>query len=259
MIFQPAEEGGAGGKAMVDDGLMTRWGIQEVYGLHNMPGLPEGYFATTPGPMLASSDTLKIVIRGKGGHAGAAPHEAVDSVLIGAQIINALQSIVSRNLDPLKSAVISITMFEAGTAFNVIPETVTLGGTVRTLDPGVRDLVERRIGEVASNIAKAYGGSAETDYGRMYPVTLNHVREAGIAAEVARDVAGADRVNDNLVPVMGAEDFAFMLEARPGAFVFLGMGDGPMCHHPAYKFNDNILGHGASYWVRLVEKQMPAG
>ena len=259
VIFPPAEEGGAGGKAMVDDGLMTRWGIQEVYGLHNMPGLPEGYFATTPGAMLASSDTLKIIVHGKGGHAGAAPHEAVDSVLIGAQIINALQSIVSRNLDPLKSAVISITMFEAGTAFNVIPETVTLGGTVRTLDPAVRDLVERRIGEVASSIAKAYGGSAETDYGRMYPVTLNHTREAGIAAEVARDVVGADRVNENLVPVMGAEDFAFMLEARPGAFVFLGMGDGPMCHHPAYKFNDNILGHGASYWVRLVEKQMPAG
>ena len=166
VIFQPAEEGGAGGKAMVDDGLMTRWGIQEVYGLHNMPGLPEGYFATTPGPMLASSDTLKIVVHGKGGHAGAAPHEAVDSVLIGAQIINALQSIVSRNVDPLKSAVISITMFQAGSAFNVIPETVTLGGTVRTLDPGVRDLVERRIGEVASSIAKAYGGSAETDFGR---------------------------------------------------------------------------------------------
>ena len=150
-------------------------------------------------------------------------------------------------------------MFEAGSAFNVIPETVTLGGTVRTLDPGVRDMVERRIGEVASSIAKAYGGSAETDYGRMYPVTLNHAHQAGIAAEIARDVVGADRVNDNLVPVMGAEDFAFMLEARPGAFVFLGMGDGPMCHHPAYKFNDNILGHGASYWVRLVEKQMPAG
>ncbi|WP_426441940.1 M20 aminoacylase family protein [Bradyrhizobium genosp. P] len=259
VIFQPAEEGGAGGKAMVDDGLMTRWGIQEVYGLHNMPGIPEGHFATTPGPMLAASDSVQIFVHGKGGHAGAAPHEAIDSVLIGAQIINALQSIVSRNVDPLKSAVISITMFEAGNAFNVIPETVTLGGTVRTLHPEIRDLVERRIGEVAASVASAYGGTAETKYIRLYPATVNHAHEAGVAVEVARDVAGADRVNERLVPMMGGEDFAFMLEARPGAMVFLGMGDTPMCHHPAYKFNDNILGHGASYWVRLVEKQMPAG
>ena len=259
VIFQPAEEGGAGGKAMVDDGLMTRWGIQEVYGLHNMPGLPEGHFATTPGAMLASSDSVEIMVRGKGGHAGAGPHRAVDSVLIGSQIVNALQSIVARNVDPLKSAVISITMFQAGTAFNIIPETAKLGGTVRTLDPEVRDLVERRIGEVADSVARAYGGSAETKYKRMYPVTVNHAREAGVAAEVARDVVGADRVNERAVPLMGAEDFAFMLEARPGAFVFLGMGDGNDCHHPAYKFNDNILGHGASYWVRLVEKSMPAG
>ncbi|MCC8936355.1 amidohydrolase [Bradyrhizobium sp. Arg68] len=259
VIFQPAEEGGAGGKAMVDDGLMTRWGIQEVYGLHNMPGLPEGHFATTPGPMLAASDSVEITIHGKGGHAGAAPHRAVDSVLIGAQVINALQSIVARNVDPLQSAVISITMFQAGTAFNIIPETVKLGGTVRTLHPEIRDLVERRIGEVADSIARAYGGSAETNYIRLYPATINHPREAGIAAEVARDVVGDDRVDDKAIPVMGGEDFAFMLEARPGAFVFLGTGDGPMCHHPAYVFNDNILGHGASYWVRLVEKQMPAG
>jgi amidohydrolase len=259
VIFQPAEEGGAGGKAMVDDGLMTRWGIQEVYGLHNMPGLPEGHFATTPGPLLAASDSVEITIHGKGGHAGAAPHRAVDSVLIGAQVINALQSIVARNVDPLQSAVISITMFQAGTAFNIIPETVKLGGTVRTLHPDIRDLVERRIGEVADSIARAYGGSAETNYIRLYPATINHPREAGIAAEVARDVVGPDRVDDKATPLMGGEDFAFMLEARPGAFVFLGTGDGPMCHHPAYTFNDNILGHGASYWVRLIEKQMPAG
>ncbi|MBR0696400.1 M20 aminoacylase family protein [Bradyrhizobium lablabi] len=259
VIFQPAEEGGAGGKAMVDDGLMTRWGIQEVYGLHNMPGLPEGHFATTPGAMLASSDSIEITVHGKGGHAGAGPHRAVDSVLIGSQIVNALQSIVARNVDPLKSAVISITMFNAGTAFNIIPETARLAGTVRTLDPDIRDLVERRIGEVADSVARAYGGSAETNYTRMYPVTINHAREAGVAAEVARDVVGADRVDERAVPLMGAEDFAFMLEARPGAFVFLGMGDGNECHHPAYIFNDNILGHGASYWVRLVEKTMPAG
>ncbi|MBR0754098.1 amidohydrolase [Bradyrhizobium jicamae] len=259
VIFQPAEEGGGGGKAMVEDGLMTRWGIQEVYGLHNMPGLPEGHFATTPGALLASSDSLEIFVQGKGGHAGAGPHRAVDTVLIGAQIVSALQSIVSRNVDPLKSAVISITMFQAGTAFNIIPETARLAGTVRTLDPEIRDLVERRIGEIADSIARAYGGSAETKYTRMYPVTMNHAREAGIAAEVARDVVGVDRVNDRAIPLMGAEDFSFMLEARPGAFVFLGMGDGNECHHPGYVFNDNILGHGASYWVRLVEKSMPAG
>jgi amidohydrolase len=259
VIFQPAEEGGGGGKAMVDDGMMTRWGIQEVYGLHNMPGIPEGHFATVPGPMLASSDSLEINVRGKGGHAGAGPHRAVDTVLIGSQIVNALQSIVSRNVDPLKSAVISITVFQAGTASNIIPETALLKGTVRTLDPGVRDLVERRIGEVADNIARAYGGSAETIYRRMYPVTVNHARETDVAAEVARDVVGDDRVNARMAPMMGAEDFSFMLEARPGAFVFLGTGPGNDCHHPAYRFNDAILGHGASYWVRMIEKTMPAG
>jgi len=259
VIFQPAEEGGGGGKAMVEDGLMTRWGVQEVYGLHNMPGIPEGHFAMVPGPMLASSDALEIHVRGKGGHAGAGPHRAVDTVLIGSQIVNALQSIVSRNVDPLKSAVISITVFQAGTASNIIPETALLKGTVRTLDPGVRDLVERRIGEVADSIARAYGGSAETIYKRMYPVTVNHARETEVAAEVARDVVGEDRVNARMPPMMGAEDFSFMLEARPGAFVFLGTGPGNDCHHPAYTFNDGILGHGASYWVRMIEKNMPAG
>jgi amidohydrolase len=258
VIFQPAEEGGGGGKAMVEDGLMTRWGVQEVYGLHNMPGIPEGHFAMVPGPMLASSDALEIHVKGKGGHAGAGPHRAVDTVLIGSQIVNALQSIVSRNVDPLKSAVISITVFQAGTASNIIPETALLKGTVRTLDPGVRDLVERRIGEVADSIARAYGGSAETIYKRMYPVTVNHARETEVAAEVARDLVGEDRVNARMPPMMGAEDFSFMLEARPGAFVFLGTGPGNDCHHPAYTFNDGILGHGASYWVRMIEKNMPA-
>ncbi|MBI5265321.1 MAG: amidohydrolase [Bradyrhizobium sp.] len=259
VIFQPAEEGGAGGKAMIDDGLMTRWGIQEVYGMHNMPGVPEGHFAITPGPILASADSVEITVRGKGGHGGAGPHKAVDSVLIGAQIVNGLQSIVARNVDPLKSAVISICEFHAGTAFNIIPETALLRGTVRTLDPEVRNLVERRIGEVADGIARALGGSAETKYTRMYPVTMNHEREAAVAADVARDIVGPERVNERVVPLMGGEDFAFMLEERPGAFILLGMGDGKECHHPAYQFNDAILGHGASYWVRLVEKTMPAG
>jgi hippurate hydrolase len=212
-----------------------------------------------PGPLLAASDKLEITVHGKGGHGGASPHKAVDSILIGSEIVSALQSIVARNVDPIKTAVISICVFQAGSAANVIPPTATLKGTVRTLDPEVRDLVERRIAEVADGIARAYGGSAETKYTRLYPATINHERETAVAADVARDVVGAERVNDNAAPLMGGEDFAFMLQARPGAFVFLGMGGGEECHHPAYRFNDAILGHGASYWVRLVEKTMPAG
>jgi hippurate hydrolase len=223
-----------------------------------MPGLPEGHFAITPGPLLAAADRFEIVVHGKGGHGGAGPHRAIDSVLIGSEIVSALQSIVARNVDPMKTAVVSACSFHAGSAFNIIPPTATLGGTVRTFDPGVRDLVERRISEVADGIARAYGGSAETKYTRMYPATVNHERETVIAAEVARDVVGADRVDDRTTPIMGGEDFAFMLLERPGAFIFLGMGDSPECHHPAYTFNDSILGHGASYWVRMIEKSMPA-
>jgi amidohydrolase len=258
VIFQPAEEGGAGGKAMVDDGLMTRWGIQEVYGMHNMPGLAEGNFSLSHGAMLASADAIEIKVTGKGGHGGSGPHKAVDSVLIAAQIVNALQSIVARNVDPLQSAVISICAIHGGTAFNVIPETVEMKGTVRTLHPEIRDLVEKRIADVADATARAYGGSAETIYTRMYPVTMNHAREAAFAAEVARDISGSERVDERALPRMGGEDFSFMLEERPGAFVFLGIGEGNELHHPAYRFNDNVLATGASFWVRLVEKSMPA-
>ncbi|WP_407155390.1 M20 aminoacylase family protein [Bradyrhizobium sp. STM 3557] len=258
VIFQPAEEGGAGGKAMIDDGLMTRWGIQEVYGMHNMPGLAEGNFSLSHGAMLASADAIEIKVTGKGGHGGSGPHKAVDSVLIAAQIVNALQSIVARNVDPLQSAVISICAIHGGTAFNVIPETVEMKGTVRTLHPEIRDLVEKRIAEVADATARAYGGSAETVYTRMYPVTMNHAREAAFAAEVARDISGSERVDERALPRMGGEDFSFMLEERPGAFVFLGIGEGNELHHPAYRFNDNVLATGASFWVRLVEKSMPA-
>jgi hippurate hydrolase len=258
VIFQPAEEGGAGGKAMVDDGLMTRWGIQEVYGMHNMPGLAEGNFSLSHGAMLASADAIEIKVTGKGGHGGSGPHKAVDSILIAAQIVSALQSIVARNVDPLQSAVISICAIHGGTAFNVIPETVDMKGTVRTLHPEIRDLVEKRIAEVADATARAYGGSAETIYTRMYPVTMNHAREAAFAAEVARDISGSERVDERALPRMGGEDFSFMLEERPGAFVFLGIGEGNELHHPAYRFNDNVLATGASFWVRLIEKSMPA-
>lgn len=257
VIFQPAEEGGAGAKAMVDDGLMTRWDIRQVYGLHNMPGLPEGHFAMAPGPIMAACDGIEITVHGKGGHGGASPHKAIDSLLIGAEVVSALQSIVARNVDPMKSAVVSVCTFHAGTAANIIPPTAVLTGTVRAFDPHIRDLLERRVGEVAKGIARAYGGAADVKYTRLYPATINHEQETAIAAAVAREVVGPDRVNERATPKTAGEDFAFMLQERPGAYVFLGIGDGEECHHPAYRFNDAVLAHGASYWARLIEKTMP--
>lgn len=258
VIFQPAEEGGAGGKAMVDDGLMTRWGIQEVYGMHNIPGLPEGHFAMKPGPIMAAMDFIEIIVNGKGGHGGAGPHKSIDSVLVGAEIVSALQSIVARNVDPMKSAVVSICMFEAGDAFNIIPASAKLTGTARALDPVIHDLVSRRVIEVAEGIARVYGASATVNYQKQYPVTVNHERQAAFAAEVAREIVGPARVDDNTTPRMAGEDFSFMLEARPGAFVLLGTGDGEACHHPGYKFNDAVIPQGSSFWARLAERAMPA-
>jgi hippurate hydrolase len=257
LIFQPAEEGGAGGKAMVDDGLMERWSIQEVYGMHNMPGIPAGDFALRAGPLLAASDGIHIEITGKGGHA-ARPHQCIDPVLIGSHVVTALHSIVSRNLDPLDSGVISICMFQAGEAVNVIPETAVLQGTARSLTAPVRDLIERRIVEVAEATAALYGAVAKVRYERKYPVTNNHARQTEFAAAVAADVAGSDRVNSNVSPVMGGEDFSFMLEARPGAFIFIGNGDTAGVHHPKYDFNDAAIAAGISYWGRLAETAMPA-
>jgi hippurate hydrolase len=256
VIFQPAEEGGAGGKAMVRDGLMERFGIEEVYGMHNFPGLPIGEFAIRPGAMMASADHLIIDIEGKGGHA-ARPHVAVDTVLVGAQIINQIQSIVARNVDPLQSAVISICMFQAGTTDNVIPQTARLRGTARSLDAGVRDTLEARLREVVEGTARLYGASATLTYSRDYPVTKNHARETAFAASVASEVVGAARVDADTPPFMGAEDFSFMLEARPGAFIFVGNGDSAGLHHPAYDFNDDVIPIGSSYWVKLVETRMP--
>jgi amidohydrolase len=257
VIFQPAEEGGAGGKAMVDDGLMERWGIQEVFGMHNMPGVPAGQFAIRPGPLLAASDRVTIDVTGKGGHA-ARPHECVDTVLVASHIVTALQSIVGRNVDPLKSAVISICMLHAGEAENVIPETAQLKGTARTLAPEVRDLIERRIAEVAETTARLHGATAKTTYIRSYPVTFNHARQTAFAADVAKQVAGADKVDTDTAPLMGGEDFSFMLEARPGAFIFLGNGKTAGVHHPKYDFNDEAIPAGVSYWARLAEMAMPA-
>jgi hippurate hydrolase len=252
VIFQPAEEGGGGGRAMVQDGLMTRFGIQEVYGMHNYPGIPLGQFAIRPGPMMASADHIEIAIEGRGGHA-ARPHFAVDTILVGAQIINQLQSIVARNVDPLESAVVSICMFQAGHTDNVIPQHAKLRGTARALTPEVRKLLQQRVGEVVEGTAKLYGATAKITYVNGYPVTVNHERQTAFAADVAREIAGQDKVDTNVAPVMGAEDFSFMLNERPGAFIFVGNGDSAGLHHQAYDFNDETIPVGTSYWVRLAE------
>ena len=252
VIFQPAEEGGAGGKSMVQDGLMERFGIEEVYGMHNYPGLPVGRFAIRPGPLMASADRLTIEIEGHGGHA-ARPHLTIDSVLVGAQIVSQIQSIVARNVDPLQSAVVSICMFQAGSTDNVIPQTAFLRGTARSLTAEVRDLLERRLREVVEGTARLHGAKASFTYKRDYPVTRNHERQTAFASTIAAEVVGRERVEENTPPVMGAEDFSFMLEARPGAFIFVGNGDSAGLHHPAYDFNDEVIPIGTSYWVRLAE------
>ena len=252
VIFQPAEEGGAGGQAMVRDGLMERFGIDEVYGMHNMPGIPAGSFSIRPGSIMAASDKFTIEIEGVGGHA-AMPHNTVDPVMIAAQVITALQTIVSRGVNPARSAVVSVTALKAGDAFNVIPRNVTMTGTARSLDEEVRDFVEARIAAVATGIAQTFGATARVNYQRGYPVTVNSPDEAAFAASVARDVAGNERVDDDTDPTMGGEDFSYMLQARPGAFIFLGNGDSGELHSDVYDFNDEIIPAGVSYWVRLVE------
>jgi amidohydrolase len=252
VIFQPAEEGGAGAAAMVKDGLISRFDIQEVYGMHNYPGLAVGEFAIRPGPMMAAADHLQIEIEGKGGHA-ARPHLSVDTILVGAQMINQLQSIVARNIDPLESAVISICMFQSGHTDNVIPQHAVLRGTARSLTTAVREALHQRIAEVVEGTARLYGASAKITYTNGYPVVVNHERQTAFAAAVAREVAGKDKVDVDVPPVMGAEDFAFMLAERPGAFIFCGNGDSAGLHHPAYDFNDEAIPVGTSYWVRLAE------
>jgi hippurate hydrolase len=256
VIFQPAEEGGGGGREMVDDGMMDRFGIQEVYGMHNMPGVPAGHFAIRPGPLLAAADRILIEIEGLGTHA-AKPHLGIDPVVVGAQIINQAQTIVSRSVDPIKSGLISICQFHAGSADNVIPQTATLRGTARSLLPEVRDTLEKRLHEIVEGTAKAYGARATLTYTRGYPVTSNHEIQTEFAAAIATDVAGHDAVDANTPPLMGGEDFSYMLEARPGAFIFIGNGDTAGLHHPAYDFNDDVIPAGVAFWARLVETAMP--
>ncbi len=258
VIFQPAEEGGAGAKAMIEDGLIDRFGIGEVFGLHNYPGLPVGSFAIRPGAIMAAADRIWIEIEGQGGHA-ARPHKAIDTILVGTAIVGALQQIVSRNVDPVESAVVSITLFQAGNTDNVIPQSALLRGTARSLKPEVRDLLERRVIEIAEGVARLHGAKAKVTYSRDYPVVVNHPRETEFAAGIAREIVGEARVNPAVAPVMGGEDFSFMLLQRPGAFIFMGNGEqSANLHHPAYDFNDKAIPFGTSYWVRLIETAMPA-
>src|SRR6201991_2181798 len=255
VIFQPAEEGGAGAAAMIKDGLMDRFNVEQVYGMHNSPGMPIGTFATRVGPTMAATDHINIHIEGRGGHA-ARPHKSIDSVLVGAQLITALQSVVSRSVDPLDAAVLSICEFHAGNARNVIPQTAELAGTVRSLTPEVRDLVEQRMREVVAGVAQLSGAKITLTYERSYPVLVNHASETDIAARVAAEIVGDGNVSTDIPPVMGAEDFAYMVEARPGAFIFIGNGDSAGLHHPSYNFNDDAIVYGSSYWIRLVETQL---
>ncbi|WP_347140074.1 M20 aminoacylase family protein [Paracoccus sp. SSK6] len=256
VIFQPAEEGGAGGEAMVKDGLVDRWNIQEFYGMHNMPGIPVGTFAIKPGAMMAAADQFDITVTGKGGHA-AKPHECIDTTLTAAQIIVALQSIVSRNVDPLKNAVVSVCVVSTdSTAHNVIPQVVKLKGTARSLDPAVRKQLEEGIIRIATNVAAAMGATAQVDYQPGYPVTMNDDQATVWAADVARDIAGD--VNLSMQPMMGGEDFSYMLNEKPGAYIFVGNGDTAMVHHPAYNFNDDAIPAGSSWYAGMVEARMPA-
>jgi len=257
VIFQPAEEGGGGGREMVEDGLMERFGIHEVYGMHNFPGLPVGQFAIRPGPMLAAADQFEIRIEGLGGHA-ARPHQCIDTNLVAAQILQGMQSIVARNVDPVENAVVTVTSIDTGPwSHNVIPQRVTLTGTARTLAEPVRDLVEARLATLVEHMAAAFGAKAVCEYTRDYPVTVNSEREAGLAADIAEEVAGEGRVERAVPPVMGGEDFSFMLQKRPGAMIWVGNGDTAGVHHPDYDFNDEAIPFGTSYWVRLAETRMP--
>ncbi|WP_429931261.1 M20 aminoacylase family protein [Agrobacterium vitis] len=255
VIFQPAEEGGAGALAMVEDGLMERFDIAEVYGMHNMPGMPVGTFAIRKGGIMAAPDKFFITIKGRGGHA-AEPHRAIDPIAIGAQIVTNLQMIAARSANPVRSVVVSVTRFQAGTTHNIIPEQAELTGTVRTHDDETQDMAERRIREIVAGIASAHGAEAEVIYERPCPVTANHPDETDNAARAAIDIVGEGNVNTDVDPSMAGEDFAFMLKARPGAYIMIGNGNTAGLHNPAYDFNDEAIAYGISYWVRLAEQRL---
>ncbi|TMV07971.1 amidohydrolase [Ruegeria sediminis] len=255
VIFQPAEEGGGGGREMCEDGMMERWNIQEVYGMHNWPGQPVGRFAIRPGAFFAATDQFDITFEGRGGHA-AKPHETVDTTVMTAQAVLALQTIASRNADPIDQVVVSVTSFETSSkAFNVIPQKVQIKGTVRTMSKDMRDLAEKRIKEICNGVAATFDGRADVTYIRGYPVMVNSEEQTDFAAQVARSVSGDC---EEAPLVMGGEDFAFMLEERPGAYILVGNGDTAMVHHPEYNFNDEAIPAGCSWWAEIVEQRMPA-
>lgn len=256
VIFQPAEEGGGGGNEMVKEGMMERFGIEKVFGMHNMPSLPAGMFAIRPGPIMASTAEFKLTVHGKGGHA-AMPHRTADPIVAASAMVTGLQSIVSRNANPIESLVISVTQFHAGETYNVIPDHAVIAGTVRTLKSEVAELAGRRMREMLESLASAYGVTIDLFYDANYPVTFNHAGETEFAIGVARQVAGEKAVFTDIDPTMGGEDFSYMLNARPGAFIFLGNGDTAGLHHPAYDFNDEIIPAGVSYWVKLAETALP--
>ncbi|MES2040146.1 MAG: M20 aminoacylase family protein [Pseudomonadota bacterium] len=263
LIFQPAEEGGGGARRMIEDGMFEKYPMDAVFGMHNWPGAAVGTFGVTPGPMMASSNEFEVIVRGKGAHA-AQPHKGIDPIIVAIQMAQSWQTIVSRNASPLESAVLSVTQIHSGSATNVIPDEATLIGTVRAFSTEMIDLIEKRMRTIAEHTAAAFDAQVDFRFKRNYPPLINHARETAFAAEVMRSVVGADKVDDQVEPTMGAEDFSFMLQAKPGCYAFLGNGDGAHrdmghglgpcnLHNPSYDFNDDLLPIGATYWVRLAE------
>jgi amidohydrolase len=256
LIFQPAEENGGGGDVMVREGIMDRFDIAEVYALHNAPNFPEGQFYTTPGPIMAAVDEFEVTVTGRGGHA-AMPHETADPLTAAVAMVQAFQTIVSRNHKPVDDLVVSVTQFRAGTANNIIPNDAVFSGTVRTFGADVQEMVIRRMEKIVAGLAAGHGVEAAIEYRKLYPPTINDAHRAAFAAEVAAEIVGADGVDAAASREMGAEDFAFMLDVRPGAYLFLGQGPGAVCHHPQYDFNDRVAPLGASFFARLVERALP--
>jgi hippurate hydrolase len=262
LIFQPGEEGYAGAKAMIEDGLFERFPVEQVFALHNWPGLPPGKIGITPGPAMAAADRVEITIHGRGGH-GAHPHASIDPVLVAAHVITSAQSIVSRNVSPIDTAVVSLCSIQAGNpgAMSVIPAHAKLVGTVRTFRPATQDMIEQRLTQLVHSVAAAFGAAADVKYERVYPATVNHEGPAAFAMEVAESLVGTGNVVRNLDPSMGSEDFAFMLQAKPGAFARLGQGgaeDGGFLHSSRYDFNDDVIPLGAGYLAALAERAMPS-
>lgn len=257
LVFQPAEEGADGAKAMLGDGLMERFGIQEIYGMHNLPGMDVGRIAVRAGPVMAAADTFRITLNGKGAHA-AMPHMGRDPIVAGCHLVTALQSIVARDVDSFDRAVVSVGRISAGEAFNVIPHTAEVLGTVRTFSPEVQDLIETRLTEIARHTASAFGSTADVSYTRDVPAVVNHESQASFVEGVARNLFGDENIVADMPAMMGAEDFSQMLRVRPGAYLFLGNGPSAALHHPAYDFDDEAIPYGVSLWARLIETAMPA-